>query len=53
MGEAPLQLGQLFSPRGEGSHKKPRNAGFLMESFHPMEKYDVLMNTTSNMKVVL
>lgn len=52
MGEAPLHLGQLFSSREGSTHKVSLSADFLMESFHLRQNYDVLMNTTSNLKVV-
>lgn len=53
MGEAPLLLGQLFSSKEGGTHKESRSADFLIETFHPKKKYNVLMNATSNLKVVL
>lgn len=53
MGETPLHLGQLFSSKERGTCKESRITDFLMECFHPKEKYDVLMNTTSYLKVVL
>lgn len=53
MGEVPFPLEQLFSSKDVGTHRESRTADFLMESFHPKEKYYVLLNTTSNFKVVL